>query len=279
MIRLWFQKHTIEGRVPLLDQLYQSHFAALLHDDIEIHIESLPAKTYSADLPEALVRYGVAESFFVTHFVRQAIRAEQEGYDAYIIGSSQDPGLKEARAAVNIPVVGYGQTAVHFSAMAGMRVGVVGFIPELEEPIRHNLRDQGMTEWCTGFRYIKGGADVVHAAFAGDHAAFLAAFLDASSQLIAMGAQAILPGEGLPNELLVHLGVHDVEGAPVIDPDGLAVLAARFQVELRRANVLGASARGYWQRKLSAHTLDHLVATFLASPCPNANDTLSSRRQ
>lgn len=270
MKRLWFQKHTIPGRVPLLDKLYAEHFAALLPKDVEVHIGSLPATTYTAELPEELVRYGAAEALFGTYFARQAIRAERAGYDAYIIGASQDPGLREARASVRIPVIGYGQTAFHFSAMAGLRFGVVGFIPELEEPIRGNLREQGVAEWCTGFRYIEGGTAAVQAAFAGQPSAFLVAFRHAARELVAQGAQAILPGEGLPNELLVHLGVHQIAGAPIIDPDGLAVLVAKLQIDLRRERVLGASALGYWHRKLSDETMDHLVDTFLAATKPGA---------
>lgn len=77
-----------------------------------------------------------------------AYQAERAGFDAYVIGTSQDPGLWEARALASIPVLGYGETAFHFAAMTGRRFAVVGFIPELAEPIAENLRRYGLRTGC-----------------------------------------------------------------------------------------------------------------------------------
>ncbi len=266
MTRLWFQKHTVRGRVPELDTLYDQHFARVLSPSTQLRIESLPSEAYGQDLPEGLVRHGAAEAMFATHFVSQAIAAEREGYDAYVIGTSQDPGLREARAMVGIPVVGYGETAFHFCAMGGQKFGVVGFIPELAEPIAENIDRQGLSKWCVGFAHLTGGADAIRRAFAGEHGQFLDDFTAAASSLVERGAECIVPGEGLPNELLVHLGVRDVGGAPVVDADGLAVRLAAFLVEMRQCGVLGAPTTGYWHRPLQSHVVDHLRATFLARP-------------
>lgn len=283
MTRIWFQKHTVPGRVPALDAMYDAHFARVVPPGVEVATASLPEQTYDRDLPEGMVRYGSAEVLFATHFVSQAVVAERAGFDAYVIGTSQDPGLREARSLVGIPVVGYGETAFHFAAMAGQRFGVIGFIPELAEPLADNIERYGLRRWFTGFEYLSGGAETLRAAFAGDHDRFLSDFRAAAAALLARGAEAIVPGEGLPNELLVHLGVSEVDGAPVIDADGLAVRHAAFLVESRRLGVVGPTTRGYWHRKLPADTVDHLRGVFLANPvsggAPPADAPVSKREE
>jgi Asp/Glu/hydantoin racemase len=41
--------------------------------------------------------------------VANALTAEEQGYDAFVIGHFAEPGLAEARAAVRIPVIGLGE--------------------------------------------------------------------------------------------------------------------------------------------------------------------------
>ena len=68
-MKIWFQKHTVQGRLPILDEMYEKHFQSILRSDDLIHVESLPANTYDKQLPEGLVRFAGAESIFLTHFI------------------------------------------------------------------------------------------------------------------------------------------------------------------------------------------------------------------
>src|SRR5579875_777121 len=61
--------------------------------------------------------------------VDAALAAEQQGYDAFVMGHFQDPGLYEARSAVRIPVVGAGEATVHVAAQFGRRIGLVSIDP------------------------------------------------------------------------------------------------------------------------------------------------------
>ena len=260
--RIWFQKHTVRGRLPLLDQWYEDHLASISLNGTTIDIHTLPPEAYPADLPEGFVRYGALETFFASYFTRQAVAAEREGYDAFVIGTSQDAGLREARSLVSIPVLGYGETAFHIAGMAGQRFAVVGFIPELQEPIEANIVASGLARWLVGFQYIENGAALVEDALRGDPAPFLDTYQAAAQRAIAQGAQQILPGEGLPNEVLYHLGIHHVDGVPIIDPDALLVKAAELMVDLERQKVFTRSSAGYWFRRPDAAVMDLMREVF-----------------
>lgn len=261
-IRLWFQKHTVAGRMPLLDEAYERHIAAVVSPGTEVHIETLPATTYESSLPEGFVRYGAAEVFFAWHFTAQALVAEEAGYDAYLIGTSQDPGLLEARTVATIPVLGYGETAFFTCASMGLRFGVVGFIPELAEPIAENVERYGLGKWLAGFEHLEAGADMVRDALSGRPERFLDAYEKACERMVRRGAQIIVPGEGLPNEILVAAGIRHVAAVPFLDADGLLLKAAEQAVTLRRLGVVPAPDHGYRNRPLPPAERSRLFSLF-----------------
>jgi allantoin racemase len=261
-IRIWFQKHTVAGRLPLLDQWYEEHFTAVTRPDTIVGIHTLPEAAYPKAIPEGVVRFGSVETFFSGYFAQQAYAAEQQGYDAFVVGASQDPGLRESRTVSGIPVLGYGEASFHLAAMTGQRFGIVGFIPELAEPLLENINRAGLGHRFSGFQYLPGGAEIVADALRGDTGRFTAAFESAARVAIGQGAQLLLPGEGLPNEILWHLGIHDIDGVPIIDSDGLVVKMAELMVELGRLNVFSRSQAGYWLGRPDPGYLDHLAEVF-----------------
>lgn len=265
-MKIWFQKHTVEGRLPLLDRWYAEHLRAAVSDDVVIDVHTLPAEAYPRSIPEGVVRYGAVESFFSSYFAQQALEADRQGYDAFVIGTSQDPGLREARTLARIPVLGYGETAFHMAAMTGHRFGVVGFIPELAEPIRENIVAAGLRDRLSGFHYVRGGQESVVAALQGDAEQFLTDFRVAAREAIAAGAQVLVPGEGLPNEILWSSGVQDVDGVPILDADGLLVSTAEFLVRLNDNGIMRRSRVGYWMAQPDGAYLDHLTFVFWKNP-------------
>lgn len=261
-MRIWFQKHTTTGRIPGLDACYESHCQGLAREGTRITFEGLPEQTYDTPLPEALVRFGGVEDFFAMYFATKAVQAEREGYDAFIVGTSQDPGLLTARALVTIPVVGYGETAMHFASMMAPRFGIVGFIPDLEEPLRENAARYGFHGRLVSCTYTSTGPDAVQAALEGTAGPFLESFHKAAREAISAGADVLIPGEGLPNEILVREGVWSVDGVPVLDPDGLVVKLAELLVELRARGCGSTVVTGYRGRRLPRPQLDHLLALY-----------------
>src|SRR5436853_30587 len=90
----------------------------------------------------ALTEYRVGRNF-----IRNAVEAERQGYDAVAITHFQDPGLAEAKSAVGIPVLGLGETTLHFACTLGRKLGLVtinpAFIPWHEDQIvRYGLQSR-----------------------------------------------------------------------------------------------------------------------------------------
>jgi len=267
-MKIWFQKHVVAGRLPGLDRSLEAHARRLVRPGTAVDFHSLPPETYAAPLPERFVRFGAVESLFATYFSLQAVRAQRQGYDAFVIGTAQDPGLVEARAWAAIPVLGFGETAMHVATILGQRFAFVGFIPELAEPLAANARRSGFAERMTPFRAVRGGPEIVERAFDGTPAPFLDAFGDAARAAVEDGADVIIPGDGLTNEILAAAELRRVEGVPVIDANGLLLMMAEQFVDLFRSGVIGKPATGYYTRRPDDAVLGHLLRLFAPRAYP-----------
>ncbi|MGW4325295.1 aspartate/glutamate racemase family protein [Nocardia sp. NPDC004573] len=263
-MRIRFQKHAVEGRVPLLDKLYASHLTKVSAPGTTVEIRTLPPLTYATELPEELVGYGSLGLVFGDYFARAAVSAERDGCAAWISGAGQDPGLAAARIRTTIPVVGYGDATWHAARQERHRLGVIGFIPHLAEPITDNIASAGAT--LASYQVIDDGAVVVSRALAEDFDPFVRAYTAAAERAAKAGAQWLVPAEGIPNELLVHLQIRQLCGLPVIDPGGLAVKTAEHLVGLRELGITAKTASGYWYRQPSRVVVEHVERSLEAMP-------------
>jgi allantoin racemase len=261
-MRIWFQKHTVAGRSPWLDRSYERH-ASDLGPGTDVDFHTLPDEVYDTRLPADLVRYGQLEVLFSWYFAERAIAAERAGYDAYVIGTSQDPGLAAARSLVSIPVLGYGQVAFEFLRSQGLRFGIVGFVPALEEILRANLASYGCADLCVGFRYLPQGRQVVEQGAPADGVAALRRELDtAAASLAEAGAQTIVPGEGIPNEMFCGQGIRSVGGLPFLDANSLVLATAAMHARTRALGVWHRDVPGYHTDRAPVAEVDRLRAIF-----------------
>jgi len=261
-MKIWFQKHIVSGRLSGLDAAYAAHVAAIARPGTSVEFHTLPADAYDATLPERYVRYGTVESLFASYFALQALRAERGGYDAFVIGTSQDPGLPEARAWARIPVLGFGETAAHLAAMVGRRFGFVGFIPELAEPIAANMERYGLAGRIAAFAFLATPPDAMERAFSGQPADVLDAFRDAAQRAIDAGADVIIPADGLTNEVLYAAGIRRVGGVPIVDGSGVLIKMAEVFADFWAGGQLGKPDVGYYHRRPDDAHIAHLLKLF-----------------
>lgn len=261
-MKIWFQKHIVRGRLPGLDAAYRAHMTAVVRPDTSVDFHSLPPETYQSALPEQYVRYGTLESLFAAYFSLQALRAEHAGYDAFVIGTSQDPGLLEARAWARIPVLGFGETAAHLAAMVGRRFGFVGFIPELAEPIAANMARYGLADRVASFSFLAVAPEAIERAFSGRPQEVLDTFETSARTTIDAGADVIIPADGLTNEIVYAAGVRKVDGVPIVDANGLLIKMAEVFVDLWAGGLLGKPETGYYHRRPDDTHVAHLLKLF-----------------
>lgn len=175
--------------------------------------------------------------------VANVIEAEEEGFDAAIIGHFQDSGLWDARAAVDIPVIGLGECSMLHSCMLGSRAGLVTISPVFvrwheEQIVRYRLGDR-----IIGVRAMDTSVDLYMRAFESeqDYREVRRQFVEQAAPLVAAGAEVVIPAGGLPALLLRGEREFEVDGAAVLNPTPVAAKQAEIAGELRRLNGTGTS--------------------------------------
>jgi allantoin racemase len=101
------------------------------------------------------LEYEFYEHLAVHRIIEKTVNAEKNGYDAVVIGCFYDPGLRETRELVKIPVVGVCEASVHVAAMlsAGkfsILVGRSKWIPKMAA----NIRDYGFESKVASWRVL-----------------------------------------------------------------------------------------------------------------------------
>lgn len=176
--------------------------------------------------------------------VENALAAEQAGYDGFVLGHFQDPGLYEARSALRIPIVGTGEATLHFSAQLGRRIGLVSIDPVFEVFHLEQAERYGLRERIAGIAGLGAVPTDFEAAFSGDEAAYRrmkATFEACALPLVERGADVIVPAGVLPGLLMAREHGLTVAHAPVVDCSAVALKSAEMWVALHKANGLGPS--------------------------------------
>ena len=186
----------------------------------------------------------LAEFRGAIHVVENALAAEQENFDGFVLGHFQDPGLFEARSAVRIPVVGTGEATLHFAAQLGRRIGLVSIDPVFEVFHVEQAERYGLGHRVAGIAGLGAVPADFDAAFAGDEAAYQrmkASFETCARPLVDRGADVIVPGGVLPGLLMARERGLTVGHAPVVDCAAVALKSAEMWVALHKASGLGPS--------------------------------------
>ena len=244
-MRIWHQSFTVLDDVPHYRDALRRHFAAQVAPGTTVDLHGMVDGTYPSDYPGTHIGYAYLSGLHREQFVQAALRAQDEGYDAFLIGTIPDTGFEEVRTLVDIPVVAYGQTSVLMAAQLGDCVGIVNFIEALVPQLRRNLRNYRLDQLVGPIVQVEAAFTDVMAAYA-DPKPLLDAFEAAARRAIAEGASVIVPGEGPLNVFLADQGVAQVDGVPVLDSLGTCVRVAAMRAAQFRATGLRPSRVGFF---------------------------------
>ncbi len=176
--------------------------------------------------------------------IDNALQAAEEGYDAYAMGHFQDPGLYEARSAVEIPVVGLGESSLHWAAQLGRHIALVTIDAVFERWHLEQADLYGLNSRITHVVGLGLSVEDFEPAFAGDADAYqsLRARLDELVRPpVDDGADVIVLAGGLPGLLFAREHGHSVGHAPVVNCVAVGLKQTEVAVKLRTLTGLGPS--------------------------------------
>ncbi|HTU56601.1 MAG TPA: aspartate/glutamate racemase family protein [Acetobacteraceae bacterium] len=251
--RIWYQSfvHPVEQQ-PYIERL-QAELDAAASPGIRFEVHGL-------DPPDHMF-HPLTEFRCAMQTIRNALRAEREKYDAFVIGHFQEPGLLEIRATLEIPVIALGEANLLAACTMGRKFGLVTIDPIFIEWHERQVRMHALEQRLAGVRAITNDLPGFMQAFTDDAAyqRVRANFVEQVRPLVAAGAEVILPAGGLPMLLFAREAPFLIDGALVLNGIAVAAKAAEMALGLYRLTGSVVSRRGTYA-KASPHCIGEFAA-------------------
>ena len=248
-MRIWHQSATDLDALPQYAASLARRFASVASPETEVVLHGVPPGTYGSSSPAQALAYPAERHRVAGLVLRQIEQAERESFDAVMIASFAEPALREARASIDIPVTSMAESSLLAGCSVASRVGIVTIglagVGLLQESVaRHKLESRvaSVVELMPTLTEF----DLQRAFKEPD--AVRASFEQACRVAIDAGADVIIPGEGVLNELVVQLGIKEVDSVGVLDAIAVTVLHTEMLVHAYRRAGLRTGRRWEYSR-------------------------------
>lgn len=218
--------------------------------------------------------HGYLELFNDVEIVAGVIDAEKRGFDVAMIRCGNDPALQECREAVNIPVIGMEESAMHIATRLGSKFACIGVDDKSAPLTRRNLRLYGLEDraivnpvrvpsdpkWyellTNSVKWFESPEFV--------YENVIPIFERCAKQCIDDGAEVICTACGLYAALTIA-GYSKVTGTtvPVIEATAAGVKTAEMFGELRQVLGVTTSKQLTYQNLIPDDARDQLIAPYL----------------
>ena len=246
--KIWFQGATDRALMAPYIAKVEAHLKAILDPDF--------GYAFNTTTPPATTTHALTEYRIGAAFVRGAVEAERQGFDAMAITHFQDAALAEVKSVAKIPVLGLGETTLFHACTLGRKLGLVtinpAFIPWHEDQvIRYGLQSR-----VVGVRAVNATVAEFIDAFASQESfnKLKPKWESECKVLLDAGADVIVPAGGLP--MMLFSG--EMDGAPVVNGITLIAKSAEMAIKLRQHGAAKVSRRSNF-----AHPPEKALKEFL----------------
>jgi allantoin racemase len=223
------------------NELIHDVLASSLREGTELTVRNLhgPVKNMDYFASKHLLEVGVMEA---------AVKAEADGFDAFIIGYCYDPGLTQCRELVDIPVIGPLEAAIGNIRPFGHRYAIVTDHHKAATEISDRVRLYGQEANCKAVTHVGwfiGGMIKNPAGVAAD------AYTTSQRIMAETGAETIILACTIVSGCYEVCAVNDttLQGLSVVDPNVMALKQAEMLVDLRAAGQYRMARTGYYERQ------------------------------
>lgn len=248
----WHQSMTELAGLGAYRDFLVAHAQRVLGDEAQVQVEGLREGTYHGRTPTSALGNAFVYHRAVDQIIDNAIRAEGQGFDAFVIGSFSEPMLREIRSAVDIPVIGILESSMLVSLSLGGKVAPVANAPEISAIVQSAVekhRLAGRILPCVSLEPPMHEAELL-AASASNPDALIEAFRRSARQaILQQGADVIVPAEAVLASVLIARQVMQVDDAPVVDVLAIAWRYAVMMTQLRQGSGIGTSRAGAFARR------------------------------
>lgn len=182
-------------------------------------------------------RYRSSIPIIQSQAIRNAMRAEEQGYDAFVQLSTNDAGVNEIRELVHIPVVFITESCLH---MASLLADKFAFFTHNEiglQRITELAGRYGMTENMVPGGHLNcfGYAEIMD--LFQNPQKHVDTVVRIAKEIGSRGANLLIPSALSFNQWLVDNNLREIDGITILDATAIAVKMAELMVELKSLGI------------------------------------------
>ncbi len=242
-MRIWWQNsspvHVTKECSDFLESLTK-HLNSIKRADTQITFNSVEKGSLDLHFNSAVA----LNTFAPGGVLNKLIQAEREGYDAVAIGCFLDPALQEARELTNIPIFSLAETSMHMACMLGSKFSGVAFADKQAQYYDGLVRKYGLEARAVPFASL--GTDLQNVF--NNPGQLKDLFRQLVRSLVSAGAEVILPACGALGMLTVNERITEMEGALILDVNGLLLKITEAMVDFHKAAGVSRSRQVLYQR-------------------------------
>ncbi|MFC1930013.1 aspartate/glutamate racemase family protein [Chloroflexota bacterium] len=261
-MKIWYQSSSSYGYEPVFDKYgktLEEQCKRILRPDTEVHVSGIPVMIREVAVYKSLVYYQTIQS------LNNMLKAEREGYDAFVIGCTVDMGLEEGKSLINIPVVGISETSYHLAMTLGRLFAVVTTLPHLVQVYAEEVERYGLCSRYLPGPYVFPASEEELAIALDNPKPIMTKFAATAEKAIADGASVIIPSPGFLATLAYKSGLTEVQNALVLDTISVAVKTAEMLVDLKKIGIEPSRRPGIYalpDTKFLGESLEKLKRVF-----------------
>ncbi len=244
-MKIWYQSASSYGYEPVWEaygKTLEKKCRSIVGPDDTVHVAGIPVMVRDVE------NWKYIQYFQNVQILRNMRKAQEQGFDAFVIGCTLDVGLQEGRSMLEMPVIGINEASYHAAMMLGRKYTFVtssmAFVHVYEELIER----YGVGTRYLASRYIASATEEEIALALEEPRALIDKFTMVARQAIADGASVIIPAPAFYSALMHHAGITQIDGAVVLDTIAVAVQTAKMMIGLQRAGISVARLSGVYAK-------------------------------
>ena len=231
-MKIWFQTYNPSPRIDPRWAYYQEacerYVSRVTRPDTEVHFAATETRAPKMIL-SSYIQY-----LHLGQVIENALQAEREGFDAFVVGGMRDLGYLELREVVDIPVVFISEASYHTACLLVPKFAVIHSDHHPLQVATSIVKRYGLqNQMVSGSHLGYAQTDLIEACQKNPDK--LVSEIRAAAQgPIEEGAGILVPGFAAINVFLADQGLRDIDGVPVLDCQAVAIKTAEMLVDLRR---------------------------------------------
>ncbi len=231
IMKFWYQSYSkvgYEKKWSYYEEAFGRHAPKVVRPGTEVHLHGIE-KNAPKKIESHYIRH-----LHVSEILKQALQAEQEGYDAFILGGMLDLGYHELREILSIPVVFICETSLLMACFLAPKFAVISPHEPTLRGIEENIRAYGLEERSVPGAHL-GAASSLDLAqgYTKNPKAVIDAVTGIARKPIEAGAGILIPGHGALSLFLAEQGVREIDGVPVLDNTTMVLKMAELLVDVK----------------------------------------------